>query len=164
MMKQLGFFTVSLPTDLHMLPGSVLGDINTAFIDTWHQLTSLISQARKCQNLADYYFLQEELGRHVLHADSKVDESNIAIYQANKELNKRDNASDPEKKRYLLGMLLEAQLKRELYLLMGKQYRTVGDVMAWQLYQYNAHAISSLGMNQSPGKISQVPGKGAQTE
>lgn len=36
--------------------------------------------------------------------------------------------------------------------------------MAWQLYQYNAHAISSLGMNQSPGIISQAKKKGASVE
>ncbi len=36
--------------------------------------------------------------------------------------------------------------------------------MAWQLYQYNAHVIHSLGMNQSPGIISQTNKKGAQME
>jgi hypothetical protein len=107
-MKQLGFFTLSLPIDLDMLPESVLSDIHTAFIDTWHQLTSFISQVRKCQKLADYYLLQEELGRHVLKADSKVSDSNVAIYQAKKELNRIGNIADPEKKRYLLGKLFEA--------------------------------------------------------
>jgi len=163
-MKQLGFFTLSLPIDLDMLPESVLSDIHTAFIDTWHQLTSFISQVRKCQKLADYYLLQEELGRHVLKADSKVSDSNVAIYQAKKELNRIGNIADPEKKRYLLGKLFEANLKHHLYFLIGKQYRTVGDAMAWQLYQYNAHTIHSLGMNQSPGIISQAKGKGVQAE
>lgn len=163
-MKQLGFFTVSLPTDLDVLPESVHSDVHSAFVDTWHQLTSLISQVRKCQKLANYYLLQEELGTHIVKADNKVDDSNIAIYQAKKELNKISNTADPEKKRDLHVKLLEADLKRQLYLLIGKQYRTVGDAMAWQLYQYNAHAIHSLGMNQSPGIISQAKGKGALTE
>lgn len=163
-MKQLGFFTVSLPIDLEMLPKEVLTDIHATFVDTWHQLTSLISQARKCQQLADYYFLQKELGTHVLMADSKVGDANIAIYQAKKELNKIGNTVTPEKKQYLLRKRREADLKRQLYLQIGKQYRTVGDAMAWQLYQYNAHTIHSLGMNQSPGIISQAKGKGVQAE
>jgi hypothetical protein len=159
-MKQLGFFNISLP----ILPESVLRDIHTAVVDTWHQLTSLISQVRKCQQLADYYFLQEELGRHVLKADSHVDDANIGIFQAEKELNKLSTTADPEKKRYFQKKLREADVKRQLYLLIGKQYRSVGDAMAWQLYQYNAHAIHSLGMNQSPGIISQAKAKGAQKE
>lgn len=163
-MKQLGFFTVSLPPELEMLPESVLGDIHSAFLDTWHQLTSLISQVRKCQKLADYYLLQEKLGLRILQIDSEIDAANIASYQATKELNKLGNSADPEKKLYLSGKLLEADLKRHLYLLTGKQYRTVGDAMAWQLYQYNAHSISSLGMNQSPGIISQAKKKGALVE
>ncbi len=163
-MKQLGFFTISLPQELEILPESVLGDIHSAFLDTWHQLTSLISQVRKCQKLEDYYFLQEKLGLRVLQIDSEIDTANIASYQATKELNKLGNSADPEKKLNISGKLLEADLKRHLYLLAGKQYRTVGDAMAWQLYQYNAHTISSLGMNQSPGIISQAKKKGALVE
>jgi hypothetical protein len=163
-MKQLGFFTISLPPELEMLPESVLGDIHSAFLDTWHQLTSLISQVRKCQILDDYYLLQEKLGLRILQIDSEIDTANIASYQATKELNKLGNSADPEKKLHISGKLLEADLKRHFYLLTGKQYRSVGDAMAWQLYQYNAHAISSLGMNQSPGIISQAKKKGALVE
>jgi hypothetical protein len=163
-MVQLGFFAISLPVELNTLPESVRRDIYSTFLDTWHQLTSLISQVRKCQQLADYYLLQQELGMHILKADSKVDDANLEIYQAKKESNKIGNTADPEKKRYLLGRLLEADLNRKLYLLIGKQYRSIGDAMAWQLYQYDAHSIQSLGMNQSTGIISQTNGKGVRVE
>jgi hypothetical protein len=164
LLKQLGFFMVSPPTALDTLPERVLSDIHIVFLHTWHQLTSLISQVRKCQQLADYYLLQEELGLCILQADSEVDAANKASYQTKKEINKIGNSADPEKKQYLLGKLLEADLKRRQYLLIGKQYRTVGDAMAWQLYHYNAHTISSLGMNQSPGIISQAKEKGSFVE
>lgn len=163
-MKQLGFFSVSLPTELDVLPENTLSDIQTAYLDTLHQLTSLIIQVRKCHKLADYYSLQEELGQHILRVDREIDAAKIAAYRAKKELNKIGNSTDSKKKRHLLGKKNEAELKRLQYLQIGKQYRTIGDAMTWQLYHYQAHIIYSFGMNQSPGIISQSKEKGALEE
>lgn len=115
---------MSLPPELEMLPQSVLGDIHSTFIDTWHQLTSLISQVRKCQSLVDYYLLQEKLGSRILLIDGEIDAVNIVSSQVTKALNKLGNYADPEKKLSLCGKLRETDLKRHLYLLAGKQYRT----------------------------------------
>lgn len=163
-MKQLGFFTVSVPTELEVLPEKTLGEIQAAYLDNWRQLTSLILQVRKCQKLADYFSLQEQLGLHILQVDREVDTANIAASKSKKELNKIGSYGDSEKKRLLLGKQYESVLKRLQYLLFGKQYRTIGDAMAWQLYQYQAHKIYSFGMNQSPGIISQSKEKGASEE
>lgn len=73
-------------------------------------LFSFIFQVRKCQELADCYLLQEKLGLRILQADSGVDTTNIALYQARKELNRMGNNHDSEKKRYLLGKQVEAEL------------------------------------------------------
>src|SRR5260370_4580893 len=161
-MNPVGFFQISLPPELKMLPENVYGDVHNVFIATWHQLTSLISRVRKCQNLEDYYLLQEELGSYILQVDSEIGSAKVASYQAKKEINKIGNNAD--EKQYFLEKKNEVDLKRQLYLFIGKQYRTVGDAMVWRLYQYDAHLISSLGMNQSPGIISQSKGTGVLAE
>ncbi|HEY6411213.1 MAG TPA: hypothetical protein VIY29_27455, partial [Ktedonobacteraceae bacterium] len=128
----------------------------------FERISVLIDEVRRCWSDEDYRIVQQHLGEHIEQVDPAVEAANVSRARAEKQLERlRRQNIPPETEAFAQASVNQAELERELYLRLGRQYRTVGDALAWQFYGFRALPIYALGMNMSPGIISHSKQAGA---
>ena len=136
--------------------------------ETFENIRALIREVRQCQEAVQYRIVQQKLGQHVRHVDNMAEEAGTRLKCIEKQLDQlpyRKDVSDKKLEREELEREREeAEFERDLYRRIGSQYRSVGDAMAWQLYSFQALPIYALGLNPSPGPISNSKKQGADRE
>lgn len=127
-----------------------------AQIQAFADIARLVNDVRKAASLEDYRSLQQRLGEHLARLEAEVGKAKDLQSQAEKRLRKLKQRRTPATPTELATQQ-EAQeqaiLDREQYLRLARQYRTVGDAIAWQLFDFQTQAIVALGANQGPGII-----------
>ena len=128
---------------------------DTVFNHPRHQaaqksLAELIQQLRECANVEDGHALQQALLDHVL----AVEADRNAFSQAVKRFGdgKGPQRGAPEPQSGLDPALPEAwELERDVCERIGRQYRCVGDALAWRVFGFQRQQIIALCQNAPPG-------------
>lgn len=122
--------------------------------ETFNYLVALLEEVRRCTTLAAYRAVQQHLVELIDRVDAAVGQANDRLAAAKKQrikLLRRRVAADSEALTRIETEINNALFDRELYLRLGRQYRTVGDALAWQLYGFQALPLYALGLNMAPG-------------
>jgi len=128
-------------------------------------IEELVNEVRRCQTLADYRAVQQKLGKHIERVDAAANEAHVRqAHHSNRvrRLGRRTTPAVPSEMAAHTTELEQAEFDRELYLSLGRQYRTVGDAMAWQLYDFSTVILYALGMNPSGGPLGRKSGVAAE--
>jgi hypothetical protein len=127
----------------------------------------LIEEVRQCWTDEDYRTAQQHLGKHIEYVDATVGSANVSRARAEKQLRRFRKKNVPPEAGEVVQVqadLNQAEFERDLYLRLGRQYRTIGDALAWQFYGFKALPIYALGMNTSPGIMSSSKEAGSAAE
>jgi hypothetical protein len=127
-----------------------------AQIQAFADIARLVNDVRKAASLDDYRSLQQRLGKHLARVEAEVGKAKDLQSHAEKRLRKlrqRRTPATPTELATQEAAQEQAILDREQYLRLAREYRTVGDAIAWQLYDFQTQAIVALGANQGPGII-----------
>lgn len=122
--------------------------------EAFKNITALIEEVRHCWTRTDYRRVQQHLGKHIDRVDAAAENAHQRFEKADdrlRRLRRRKVSLDPSEVASLEADHKQAAFDNELYLRLGRQYRMVGDALAWQFYNFQALPIHALGMNQSPG-------------
>ena len=137
-------------------------------IKAFENIETLIEEVRRCREPIQYRTVQQHLGEYIEHADNTAEEASSRLKLIETHLRRlpyNKNVIDRQSAQKKLEQDKEqADLERERYRRLGRQYRSIGDAMAWQLYGFRALPIYALGLNASPGPISQSKKRGADAE
>jgi len=126
-------------------------------------LVKLIEQLRACSNVEEGYAFQQELLGHVL----AVEEDRNALSQVVKRLaaGRKPQVGAPQPQS---GRDPEApetwQLEHDLCERVARQYRCVGDALAWRVFGFDRSHILALSRNQSPGVMAGKKGLARERE
>jgi hypothetical protein len=115
-----------------------------------HTLVELIEQLRACSNVDEGYAFQQVLLKEVL----AVEEDRNALSWAVKRMHagKSPQAGAPEPQCGLDPAAPETwQLEHDVCERVARQYRCVGDALAWRVFGFERRYILALCRNQSPG-------------
>lgn len=113
-------------------------------------LVPLIERVRACRSPQDGYELQQDLLRHLLEVESHRN----AFSQAVKRMRdgKAPQAGAPEPQSGLDPFAIETWiLERELCERVGRQFRSIGDALAWRAFNHDRRYILALCRNAPPG-------------
>ncbi len=126
-------------------------------------LAELIEQLRACEGPADGYAFQRELLEHVLAAESKRN----ACSQAVKLL--RKGRQIPVAAPQIESSMDPAQLgswvfEREMWERIARQYRSIGDAMAWRAFGFRREFILALSRSEPAGVMAGKAGLAAELE
>jgi hypothetical protein len=113
-------------------------------------LTEMIRQLRECSNIEDGYIFQRALADHIL----AVETDRNALSQAVKRLRvgKSPQPGAPEPQSSLDPATIWAwQLERDICERIGRQYRCVGDALAWRVFGFQRKHIIARAQNAPPG-------------
>src|SRR5262249_41913752 len=133
----------------------------------FHDIAELVNQARRCYLPQQYREVQQRLAAHLERVDGAASSAKEQREQATdrlRRLRRRKVAADPGRLAEEEARSEHAAFLRTLYLRLGRQYRTIGDLLAWQLYQFQTLPIVALGMNASPGPIAGKAGVAAEAQ
>jgi len=136
-------------------------------IATFNHIATLIEEVRRCWTPEDYRILQQRLGEHIERVDTLAEEASTRRKRGEEQQRRfpyQKNLRDPNAATKLTQDYQRAAFEQKLYARLGRQYRMVGDAMAWQLYEYEALPLYALGMNQGPGPVSRSKELGADAE
>jgi len=125
-----------------------------AALDT---LAGLIGQLRACENVKDGYEFQQELLRLRLAAD----EDRMAFRQAVRRIHsgKQPQPHAPEPQSGLdPSSLATWQIEHDVCERLGRQYRCVGDALAWRVFGFQRKYILALSRNDPPGSMARKAG------
>ena len=126
-------------------------------------LVALIEQLRACEGPADGYALQKELLAQVLEADKNRNAFSQAVKLIRKSGKPQKDAPEPESE--LDASELAAWIfEREMWERIGRQYRSIGDAMAWRAFDFRRRIILALCRNQPPGVMAGKAGLSAELE
>jgi hypothetical protein len=124
-------------------------------------LAELIVQLRACANVRDGYDLQQELLAQVL----AVENNRNAFSQAVKRMRagKPPQPGAPEPQSALDPAHLEAwQLEHDVRERVARQFRCIGDALAWRVFGFQRRHIIALGQNEPPGVMAGKAGLAAE--
>ncbi len=130
-------------------------------------IARLIEEVRRCQTPADYRQVQQRLGAHIEQIDAAVGKAKKQLVRTENRLRSVELGSGGRgsvEATHLKEELEQHAFDRKLFLTIGRQYRMVGDAMAWQLYGFQTLPIFALGMNESPGNSNTKAGAGVEAE
>ncbi len=126
-------------------------------------LAGLIEQLRACENVKDGYGFQQELLRLRLAAD----EDRMAFRQAVRRVRsgKRPQPDAPEPQSGLDPSSLGTwQIEHDVCERLGRQYRCIGDALAWQVFGFQRKYILALSRNDPPGSMAGKAGLAKERE
>jgi hypothetical protein len=130
-------------------------------------ITDLLNAVRQCKSYQDYYSAQQQLGQHIDKIDALVEEAGVRCKHFKRQLRRYPYQKPIQQ--MTTEQKIDAQLQQAvsdytLYTRLSRQYRMVGDALAWQLYGFQTLPIYALGLNQSHGPISSSQKKGIDKE
>jgi hypothetical protein len=124
-------------------------------------LVELIGQLRACANVNEGYEFQQALLSQIL----AVEEDRHAFRRAIKRMahGKSPQAGAPEPQSGLDPALPSTwQLELDICERVARQFRCVGDALAWRVFGFEREYITTLARNQSPGMMAGKPGLAAE--
>ncbi|MEZ0107897.1 hypothetical protein ABH920_001889 [Catenulispora sp. EB89] len=126
-------------------------------------LVALIEDLRACEGPADGFDFQQELLQRVLAADANRNAFSQAAKLVRKGRKPQRGAPEPES-----GMdpsdLGTWIFEREMWERIGRQYRSIGDAMAWRAFGFDRRVILALCRNEPPGIMAGKEGLRAELE
>ena len=120
-------------------------------------LVELIGQLRTCSNVTEGYEFQQSLLSQIL----AVDEDRYAFRGVIKRMadGRSPQAGAPEPQSGLDPALPSTwQLEHDICERVARQFRCVGDALAWRVFGFEREYITTLARNQSPGTMAQKVG------
>lgn len=132
----------------------------------YEDIANLIEAVRRSWSPEEYRWVQQQLSRHIDRVDVAVGQANIRLARAHKQLIRQQRSPSPSSPELTQAEAeyRQALFDKDLYLRLGRQYRAVGDALAWQLYRFQALPIFALGLNESPGPTTTKVGAEAEAE
>lgn len=124
-------------------------------------LTDLIQQLRDCAEVKDGYEFQQVLLRHINAADT----ARAAFAQAVKRMDdgKAPQRGAPEPQSGLDDSRMETwQLERDVCERLVRQFKCVGDALAWRVFGFQRKHIIALCQNPPPGAFPGKAGRAAE--
>jgi len=121
-------------------------------------LAGLIQQLRDCANVKDGYEFQQDLLGHLDAADT----DRAGFSQAVKRMRsgKSPQAGAPDPQSGLDPARLETwELERDVCERLARQFKCVGDALAWRVFGFQRKHIIALCQNQSPGAFTGKAGR-----
>lgn len=124
-------------------------------------LAELIEQLRRCASVQDGYEFQQVLLGHVLAVE---DARNACSWAVKRMASGRPpQAGAPEPQSGLDPALVSTwQLELDVCERVARQFRSVGDALAWRVFGFDRRYIMALGRNQSPGVMAGRSGLAAE--
>lgn len=119
-------------------------------------VADLVEAVRKAQDFKDYRHIQRRLAEHIKQVEEAIGDAKRRLAHADRRRRRLQQRIHPPTQVELDEVEAErrsAEFERELALRLARQFRCVGDAMAWQLYDFQTLYINALGMNDSPGPI-----------
>ena len=138
-----------------------------AQFEAFNNITALIDAVRQSYSPTQYRAVQQRLALYIEEADRVALAARMEREQANHRLRrmaKRKSGIDESTRIALEESRTQAEWQRQLFLRLGRQYRAVGDAIAWQLYDFRSVSLVALGMNQSPGPLATKAGAEAEAD
>jgi hypothetical protein len=113
-------------------------------------VAELIQQLRECANVEDGRALQQALLDHVLTVETDRNAFSQAVKRFARRKGPQPGAPDPQSG--LDPALPETwELERDICERIGRQYRCVGDALAWRVFGFQRQQIIALCQNAPPG-------------
>lgn len=126
-------------------------------------LVELIEQLRAARNIEDGYALQQALLERRLEADESYMMYRRAAIRVRAGKPLQAGVPDPQS-----GMDPTApetrDLERELSERLGRQYRCIGDALAWRVFGFQRKQIIALSQSDPPGPMANKRGLPAELE
>lgn len=131
--------------------------------DTFRSLVQLIHDLRKCNTYPEYRDFQEELLAKILD----VDALRGRCTRVRKRLQARKSlpADAPELRSGAKPTEIQSwELEIAVCERVGRQLRSIGDALAWRLFNYDRRVIVALSRNDPPGLVTGKDGLAAERE
>ena len=113
-------------------------------------LAELITQLRACRTVNDGYELQQELLARLLGVEADRNAFSQAVKRMRRGKSPQAGAPEPQSGRDPDG-LETWQFEREMCERIGRQYRCVGDALAWRVFGFERRYILALCRNEPAG-------------
>jgi hypothetical protein len=124
-------------------------------------LAGLIQQLRECANVKDGYEFQQVLLGHLDSADTARDGCNGAVKRMR--CGKPPQAGAPEPQSGQDPARQETwELERDVCERLVRQFKCVGDALAWRVFGFQRKHIIALSQNQPPGGFAGKAGRAAE--
>lgn len=107
--------------------------------DSFFHTEQLIEEIRHCRIPAHYRIAQQHLGKHIDRVDSAIGEAKQRIAHAKRNLRrlyKRNVTTESHEMQEVVQERHAALLDYRVYSSLARQYRLVGDALAWQIYDF----------------------------
>lgn len=113
-------------------------------------VTELIQQLRECADVEDGHALQQALLGHVLAVEADRNAFSQAVKRFGDRKGPQHGVPDPQSG---LDLALPEtwELERDICERIGRQYRCVGDALAWRVFGFQRKQIIALCQNAPPG-------------
>jgi hypothetical protein len=135
--------------------------------EAFYNITALIDAVRRCYSPTQYRAVQQRLALYIEEVDHAALAAKMEREQADdrlRRLTKRKSGIDENTRIALEEARTQAEWQCQLFLRLGRQYRAVGDAIAWQLYDFRSISVLAVGMNQSPGPLANKAGAEAEAD
>lgn len=126
-------------------------------------LVALIEQLRACRNVRDGYEFQQVLLEHVLSVEADRNGFSRAVKRMADGKSPQADAPQPQSNGDL-GLQETWQLELDVCERVARQFRCVGDALAWRVFGYERRYILALCRNESPGVMAGKAGLAAERE
>jgi hypothetical protein len=135
----------------------------------WHQqalntIIGLITDLRRCRSSEDLYFFQDRLFDHVLEADRRRGQVRRVV----KRLEGKSGTLPADAPELVLGTdpfdIETWRLEEEVYERVARQFRSIGDALAWQAFGYDRRIIVALSRGKPVGPMNTKDGVAAERE
>lgn len=124
-------------------------------------LAELIQQLRDCANVKDGYEFQQSLLGYLSQADHARAAFATAVKRMRNGRPPQRDAPDPQSG-LDPGDLETWQLERDIYERLVRQYKCVGDALAWRVFGFERKQIIAICQNESPGAFADKVGRAAE--
>lgn len=122
--------------------------------ELYHNIEQLIREVRLCKSLENFYRAQQHLGEHIERTAELIRATNERIGKDKARLRKlhQKNFYETRAEAAALNVAIEkAKLEHDAYYLLAREYRMVGDALAWKVYGFQTLPIYAYGLNSCPG-------------
>ncbi|MFF3412590.1 hypothetical protein ACFYW8_41940 [Streptomyces sp. NPDC002742] len=126
-------------------------------------LVPLVERVRACRTAQDGYELQQDLLRHILDVEKDRNAFSQAVKRMRAGKKPQAGAPEPHSGRDLVDIETWA-LERDLCERLGRQFRSIGDALAWRAFNHDRRYILALCRNESPGLMAGKAGLKAELE
>jgi len=135
--------------------------------DAFSHIEQLVEEIRQCRKPEHYRVAQQHLSEHIERIDTSIGEAKRRISHAKRNLRrlyKRNISTDSPEMQEVAQERQVAYMDYNVYSSLARQYRLVGDAIAWQIYDFQALPVYDWGLNQGAGVITGEQQEGVKAE